>query len=69
LARPEGWRYLVQREDRLLAFLFFLALNIGMLAWFVATARKPFGNYRASESCSQSKVDTEFSKLKDLKKQ
>jgi hypothetical protein len=70
LAGPDGWRHLIEFDARIIGCIFFLVINIGMLAWFVATARKPhFEEVAVPESYGQSKVDTELSELEDLEKQ
>lgn len=58
LAGPEGWKYLVQLDGRLLACLIFLAVNIALLAMLFAEVRKP-----------RVKVGTKFPEFKDLAKQ
>jgi hypothetical protein len=72
LAGPEGWRYLIEVDGRIMICLF-LVLNIAMLAWTVAVARRPWKEGDPALGCielaSQSKVDAELSELEDLEKQ
>lgn len=70
LVGPNGWRYLIEFDARIIACVLFLVLNLGMLAWVLATARKPFDEEkRAFEACIQSDANAGSSELKDIEKQ
>jgi len=73
LAGPEGWKYLVHLDARLICCLAFLVVNIGTITFLVFEIRRPrFDAKEARETCrpcGQKKPDTKPSKKGDSEKQ
>jgi hypothetical protein len=73
LAGPEGWKYLVYLDAKLILCLSFLFINIVLITWLVFTVRKPrVDPKRARETCrlcGQKKAGKASSEKSDCEKQ
>jgi len=73
LAGPEGWKYLVYLDAKLILCLSFLIINIILITYLVFMIRKPrFDPKRARETCrlcGQKKVGKKSTKKSDCEKQ